>query len=850
VDYFLIVDDLKRYSESIGIYVGPGRGSGASSVVAYCLGITAIDPIKYSLLFERFLNPERVSMPDIDLDFSHDRRGEVIDYITRKYGGDKVAMIVAFGRMKAKAVIRNVGRALDLPYAFVDSIAKMIPANVLNITIDDAMEQNVKLREIYDENPDAKKLIDMSRKLEGLVKNTSEHASGVVITTEPLTNFVPIQLQGEDTVTQFDMTLLEELGLLKIDVLGLRFISVIGETIKLVKETRGDVIRLDKIPLDDKNVFEMLSKGDGVGVFQIESAGMRQLFRELRPRDIEDIIAGIAMYRPGPMDQIPRYLENRRDPSRIKYTDKCLEGILSVTFGCMLYQEQVMQIVRDVAGYSYGRSDLVRRAMAKKKHDVMLKERENFIHGIVDDNGNVIIPGAVRNGVSEESANRIFDEMIEFANYAFNKAHAASYAVVCYWTAYLKYHYPIEYMAALISSVAESPDKVAEYILYCNKMGIKTANPDINESTAKFSVTNDRIIFGLSALKNVGVQAIDEIVAERKKNGKFINFSDFCRRSGVLSSNKRVVESLIKCGAFDSFGVHRSQMLSVFEQVLDASHREKNNINSNQISLFEMFDEEERTQIQDIDYPDIPELPFESLLKLEKEITGMYISGHPLDGFASVTDNLDSTQAYAEINKRIEEGASSSDESGFTTSDTASELDGRLVRLGGMITSAKQVLTKKKQLMRFIQFEDRSGELELIAFPKIVEEYGELLTVDSYVYVEGRTTYKEDEGIKVIIEKVLPLGDIVADAPVEQAREKKPEVLYINASSKELLDKNIKKINEVLLSSPGETAVKFVLYEEGVKKVLVTDKRFWVTVNESLMGSLYAIVGEKNVKLV
>ena len=831
VDYFLIVEDLKSYSESVGISVGPGRGSGASSVVAYTLGITAIDPIKYNLLFERFLNPERVSMPDIDLDFSDDRRQEVIEYIISKYGHENVAMIVTHGRMKARAVVRDVGRALAIPYAVVDKVAKMIPTQ-LNITINKALELSSQMRETYENDAQIKRLIDMSKRLEGLPRHASVHASGIVVTKEPISEYVPLSVTSDTVTTQYTMGLLEELGLLKIDILGLRYITVIGDTVAAVNKKYNANLHLDEIKFDDAAVFESLCKGDCTGVFQLESGGITSFFKELKPVNIEDIIAGISLYRPGPMDQIPRYLENRRNPDNIKYTDKCLEPILNVTYGCMIYQEQVMQIVRDVAGYSYGRSDLVRRAMAKKKHSVMEKERINFINGIEDENGNITVKGAVRNGVSPEKANEIFDEMIKFAEYAFNKAHAASYAVVSYWTAYLRHYYFVDYMASLISSVAGSPAKVAEYIEYCRKANVKVLNPDINRSEGVFIPDGNNIVFGLNALKNVGEQAVKEITDERNENGPYTGFSDFCRRAGKLSSNKRVVESLIKCGAFDSFGNKRSQLLAVYERVMDAYHRINAAKNDMQISIFDMLsDDEKPSESIEIDFPDINEYPIDVMLKMEREIAGIYISGHPLDEYSEAMKGLDSTAMFAEVNEAVMNDPSQLD------SMDLSEYEGKSVSIGGIITSVKQVSTKKKQLMRFAELEDKVGTIEVIAFPSQVDKYGELITVDSIVIVDGKTSFKDGEGVKLIADRIRPL-----------TKERKT-VLYIKLTKSQFADA-ANLLNPILLKHSGNTPVKLCVEDKGKKNVYLADRTYWVEPSVQLTVELKNILGNDNVKLV
>lgn len=841
VDYFLIVQDLKLYSESIGISVGPGRGSGASSVVAYTLGITAIDPIKYSLLFERFLNPERVSMPDIDLDFSDDRRQEVIEYIISKYGHENVAMIVTHGRMKARAVVRDVGRALAIPYAVVDKVAKAIPTQ-LNITIEGALELSSQLRAMCEENEQIAKLMEMSKKLEGLPRHASVHASGIVITKDPISEYVPLSLTSDTVTTQYTMGLLEELGLLKIDILGLRYIAVIGETVKNVNKKYKVNLKLDEIKFDDAAVFESLCKGDCTGVFQLESGGMTSFFKELKPENIEDIIAGIALYRPGPMDQIPRYLENRRNPDNIRYTDECLVPILNVSYGCMIYQEQVMQIVREVAGYSYGRSDLVRRAMAKKKYDVMAKERHNFINGIEDENGTVTVKGAVRNGVSEERANAIFDEMIKFAEYAFNKAHAASYAVVSYWTAYLRHYYFVDYMAALISSVADSPQKVAEYVEYCRKSGVKVLNPDINRSEGKFVTSGNDIMFGLNALKNMGEQAVNEITDEREKNGEYKDFADFCMRAGKLSSNKRVLESLIKCGAFDSFGVKRSQLLAVYEKTLDISHKMNGSKNDLQISIFDMLDDEDKPDNKiDIDYPDIDEYPMDTLLKMEREIAGIYISGHPLDEYMQALEGLDSTLKFAQINEALAD-----DETGDTVD--ASEYDGKTVSMAGIITAVKQVSTKKKQLMRFATLEDRYGTIEVIVFPSQVDKYGELVTVDSLVIIDGKTSVKDNEGVKLIAEKIKPLTKERTKAVDMIKKGYKQRTLYLKLSQKQFADVQNTAV-PLFDMYPGSVPVKLcIAYDDGKLKYSKYEKG--IDPNSELTEKLGALFGDSNVKIV
>ncbi|MFY9506181.1 MAG: DNA polymerase III subunit alpha, partial [Caldicoprobacterales bacterium] len=627
VDYFLIVWDFIRYAREKDIIVGPGRGSAAGSLVAYTLNITQIDPIKYGLLFERFLNPERISMPDIDIDFCYERRQEVIDYVIRKYGEDHVAQIITFGTMAARAAIRDVGRALNISYADVDRVAKMIPFEI-GMTIDRALEMNPELRNLYQEDNIIKNLIDTSRSLEGLPRHASTHAAGVVISKLPITEYVPLQKNDDCITTQFPMGVLESLGLLKMDFLGLRTLTVIRDSLTLIEENYGKKINIYDIPLDDQAVYDMIGQGDTDGVFQLESAGMRQFMKELKPTSFEDIIAGISLYRPGPMDQIPRYIDNKNHPDNIIYTDPKLAPILSVTYGCMVYQEQVMQVVRELAGYSLGRSDLVRRAMSKKKTEVMEKEREHFIYGIVAEDGTVHVPGALRRGLTVEKANQIFDEMMEFAKYAFNKSHAAAYALVAYQTAWLKNYYPVQFMAALITSVMGNSSKVAAYIQYCRKNNIEVLKPDVNESFAKFTVIDNKIRFGLAAVKNVGTPAIQAIIDARTKKGRFKSFTDFCHKVEGSGVNKRLVESLIKCGAFDSLGVYRSQLMAVYEKVLDSISQDRRRNIEGQLSLF--ADQTSAAVNEDI-LPDIKEYSQDTLLMMEKEMTGLYISGHPLD---------------------------------------------------------------------------------------------------------------------------------------------------------------------------------------------------------------------------
>lgn len=747
VDYFLIVWDFIKYARDNGIRVGPGRGSAAGSLVAYSLGITSIDPMRYNLLFERFLNPERVTMPDIDIDFCYERRQEVIDYVVRKYGKDRVAQIITFGTMAARAVIRDVGRALDIPYAEVDQIAKMIPFQI-GMNIDKALEINPELRSRYDEDEKAAELIDTAKLLEGMPRHASTHAAGVVISKEPVTEYVPLQKNDESVTTQFTMGLLEELGLLKMDFLGLRTLTVIRDAADLIYKNHGSRIDIDKLDMDDPAVFTLIGEGKTSGIFQLESAGMTQFMKELQPASLEDVIAGISLYRPGPMDSIPKYIRNKNNPEEITYEHPLLEDILDVTYGCMVYQEQVMQIVRDLAGYSYGRSDLVRRAMSKKKHDVMLKERENFIHGIVDETGNIIVKGAVRNGVDERTANRIFDQMMDFASYAFNKSHAAAYAVVAYQTAWLKLYYPVEFMAASLNSFLGSSSKVSYYVHECKQAGIEVLPPDVNESDIRFTVVNGKIRFGMAAVKNVGENAVRELIQERSEGGPFTSFGDFCERIGGRDFNKRCVESLIKCGAFDSLGVYRSRMMAVYERLLDSAQQNKKSKVEGQLSLFEFPGRAQTIKLEE-HYPELKEFSAKMLLAMEKEMLGLYVSGHPLKEFEEeileqATINSSDLNAAG-----IEEAGGSMAEAG-----SKSISDGIMVTVGGIITEIKAKTTKSNNLMAFVTIEDLYGSMEVIVFPAVLKRFKELLVNENAVFIDGRISIKEEEQPKILCDSV------------------------------------------------------------------------------------------------
>ena len=742
IDYYLIVWDFIHYAKTNGIPVGPGRGSGAGSIIAYIIGITDIDPIKYNLLFERFLNPERISMPDFDVDFCYERREEVIKYVTRKYGADHVSQIITFGTLAAKNVIRSVGRVLDIPLQEVDKIAKMIP-NEIHITIDKALEENKELKNLYEENETVHSLIDISKVLEGMPKNASTHACGVVITKDPVDTYVPLYVNDGNVVAEYTMTLLEKLGLLKMDFLGLRTLTVIDDCKKLVLKNRGIKVEFDK-EMNDPNVYKLWQEGQTLGIFQFESKGMTNFMKELKPDCLEDLIAGVSLYRPGPMDQIPRYIKGKRNPGHNEYTHPALEPILNVTYGCMVYQEQVMQIVRDLAGYSLGRADLVRRAMGKKKLDVMAKEREVFIHGQVDENGNVIIPGCVRNGIDEESANKIFDEMAEFAKYAFNKSHAACYAVVSYQTAYLKAYYKEELMAATLNSFLGNLDKIPGYIEECKNLNIEVLNPSINESDAKFTVKNNKIRFGLGSIKNVGVAVVEELVKEREENGLYKDFIDFCERIKDYSINKKCIESLIKAGAFDEFGKTRRTLLASFESIIDEISSSNRNKMENQVSMFDLFSDEEKNTIK-YKFVELPEFDMKEFLGFEKEMLGIYLSGHPLDKYKKklkVLTNINSLNLIEIIDELKETGK------------TENFKDGQIVKIAGIISKIKKKITKNNTLMAFVTLDDLYGSFETIVFESVYNKYQTYLEEDKIILIEGRLSIREDEDPKIIAQSI------------------------------------------------------------------------------------------------
>ncbi len=742
VDYFLIVWDYIHYAKTHNIPVGPGRGSGAGSIVAYAIEITDIDPIKYGLIFERFLNPERISMPDFDVDFCYEKRDQVIDYVCRKYGHDHVSQIITFGTMSARMVIRDVGRVLDVPYAETDKIAKMVP-NELHITIKKAMEQNKELRDLYEQNSDMKKMLDIAMALEGMPRQASTHACGIVITKDPVVDYVPLYRRDDIISTQYIMTTLEELGLLKMDFLGLRTLTVIQDTIELVKANRGIDVEFDK-DMNDSKVYKLWQDGNSVGIFQFESQGMTNFMKELKPDCLEDIIAGVSLYRPGPMDQIPRYIANKKDPEHAVYTHPALKPILEVTYGCMVYQEQVMQIVRDLAGYSLGRADLVRRAMGKKKLDVMAKERENFIHGQVDENGNIIIKGCVRNGIDEKSANKIFDEMAEFAKYAFNKSHAACYAVVAYRTAYLKAYYPVEFMAAMLNSFLGNLDKIPAYTEECKRLNIQILKPDINKSYTKFTVDGDKIRFGLGSVKNVGTSAVDEIVAERDRNGQFKDFTDFCERIQETNVNKKCIESLIKAGAFDEFNETRRTLMESFESILDTITSSNKKELEGQVNMFDLGGSDSKEM--KYTFKEFPEYSRKELLFMEKEMLGLYISGHPLDNIRhqiEMQTNINSFQMRQMEN---------TDEIG---EEIRQEIkDGQMVKYAGIITKIKKKYTKNNKLMAFLTVEDLYGPTEIILFESAYQNCANVLMEDNIVLINGRLSVREDEETKIVANQI------------------------------------------------------------------------------------------------
>lgn len=820
VDYFLIVWDYINYAKTHNIPVGPGRGSGAGSIVAYSIGITDIDPIKYNLIFERFLNPERISMPDFDVDFCYEKRDKVIEYVCDKYGKENVSQIITFGTMSARMVIRDVGRALDVPYAETDKLAKMIP-NELHITIKKALEQNRELKELYENDATVKKLIEIAMALEGMPRQASTHACGIVITKEPVVNYVPLYMRDNTISTQYIMTTLEELGLLKMDFLGLRTLTVIQDTIDLVKKDKCIDVEFDK-DMNDPKVYKLWQDGNSVGIFQFESQGMTNFMKELKPDCLEDIIAGVSLYRPGPMDQIPRYIANKKDPEHAVYTHPALKPILEVTYGCMVYQEQVMQIVRDLAGYSLGRADLVRRAMGKKKLDVMAKEREIFINGQLDENGNIVVPGCVRNGIDAKSANKIFDEMAEFAKYAFNKSHAAAYAVVSYRTAYLKAYYPAEFMAATLNSFLGNLDKIPDYIEECKRLNIQILKPDINKSYTKFTVDNEKIRFGLGSIKNVGTAAVDEIVEERTKNGEFKDFADFCERIKDLSVNKKCVESLTKAGAFDNFEQTRSTLIASYETIIDTISNSDKKSFDGQVSMFDLTPVENK-KIDEIkyNYTILPEYTEKEMLFMEKEMLGIYISGHPLEKIKSQIELQTTINTYQmkKINSDIEETGMSEFE------------DNQFVKYAGIVTSVKKKYTKTNKLMAFITVEDMYGPTEVIVFENCYQNCANILVEDSIILVEGRLSVREDEDTKIVARDIKEFGI------------QKKKILSINIT--ELDEESKNKLRGAIKFFCGDKNNMPIQIINGDKKDLAGG----IYITDTILSELQELIGKERIKI-
>ena len=816
VDYFLIVWDFINYARTHGIPVGPGRGSAAGSLVSYTTGITNIDPIRYNLLFERFLNPERVTMPDIDIDFCYERRSEVIDYVIEKYGKDCVTQIVTFGTLAARGVIRDVGRVMDLPYNFCDTIAKNIP-NELNITIDKALIMNPELRSMYESDETVKRLIDMAKRLEGLPRHTSMHAAGVVISQKAMDEYVPLSRSSDGTITtQFVMTTIEELGLLKMDFLGLRTLTVISDAVKLVEKNHGIKIDVDNIDYNDKKVLDSIGTGRCDGVFQLESAGMKNFMKELKPQSLEDVIAGISLYRPGPMDFIPKYIKGKNEPESVTYVCKELEPILEPTYGCIVYQEQVMQIVQNLAGYTMGQADNIRRSMSKKKQYVIDAERQNFVYG----NEEQGIKGCIANGISEQAANQIYDSMVDFAKYAFNKSHAAAYAVVAYQTAYLKYYYPVEFMAALMTSVIDNTRKVAEYIYSCRQMGIKVLSPDINEGEGRFLATKDGIRYGMYAIKSIGRQVIDIILAEREANGKYITLSDFLSRVAGREVNKRAVENLIKAGACDGLDGNRQQMLLVYNTLIDNLNQEKKNSLAGQMSLFDLVSEEEK-KAYEVRFPNVEEYTKEIKLGFEKEVLGIYLSGHPLEEYEEKwRKNISAVTADFMLDEET---------------NAVKIKDNQSVVIGGIITEKTIKYTKQNKAMAFITVEDLFGTVEVIIFPRDYEKYSRYLNEDEKVFVAGHANVEEDKNGKLICEKIYSFDDTKRE-------------LWLQFATKEAFEEKEKELYSRLYGSDGNDEI--VIYIASPRAMKRLGQNYNIHINPELVGNLTEFLGEKNVKIV
>ena len=816
VDYFLIVWDFIKYAKDHGIMVGPGRGSAAGSLVSYCLGITTIDPIRYQLLFERFLNPERVSMPDIDVDFEPEGRQAMIEYVSRKYGADCVVQIVTFGTLAARGVIRDVGRVMDLPYAFVDSIAKMVPQE-LNITLDKALAANGEFRKLYQEDEQVQELVDMSKRLEGLPRHTSMHAAGVVISQKSVDEYVPLSLGSDGAVvTQFTMTTLEELGLLKMDFLGLRNLTVIRDAVEMIGKDTGKALDLNQIDYDDKKVLDYIGTGKTDGIFQLESAGMKSFMKELKPYSLEDIIAGIALYRPGPMDFIPQYIKGKNNRDDIIYDCPQLEPILEPTYGCIVYQEQVMQIVRDLAGYSMGRSDLVRRAMSKKKTQVMEKERQNFVYGNEEEG----VKGCIANGISEAVANKIYDDMIDFAKYAFNKSHAAAYAVVAYQTAFLKCYYPVEFMAALMTSVLDNAGKVAEYIMVCREMGIDVLPPDINVGEGKFAVSDGKIRYGMYAIKSIGRPVVDFIVAERQQNGDYKTIEDFLKRVSGKEVNKRAVENLIKAGAMDGLDGNRHQMITVFPSIMDRISSDKKSSMAGQMTLFDIASDDIKEEFE-IKMPDLEEYDKEEFLALEKEVLGVYISGHPLEKYTEL------------LKKNVTAGCR--DFMLDEETHKATVADGAMVIIGGMITDKTIKYTRNNQTMAFITIEDLLGSVEVIVFAREYEKYRNLLEVDNKVLIKGRAQAEEEKNAKLICTEMHGFDEVRKE-------------LWIQFATKEEFEAKQQTLFDAIADMDGEDNI--VVYISAIKAMKRMPTNWNISINEDAMEKISQIFGRQNVKVV
>lgn len=830
VEYFLIVWDFIHYAKSQGIVVGPGRGSAAGSLVAYCLKITDIDPIKYGLIFERFLNPERISMPDIDIDFCYERRGEVIDYVIRKYGDDKVAQIITFNTMKARMAIRDVGRAVNMTYGEVDAIAKKIPFDP-TMTIERALEVSPDLKNEYDSDKRVKELIDTAKALEGMPRNPGTHAAGVVISKKSINEYVPLYLAEKGICTQFTMGTIEELGLLKMDFLGLRNLTIIRDALAMIKENHGVEIDFSRMDYDDPAVYELISSGNTMGVFQLESSGMRQFMKNLAPDCFEDVVAGISLYRPGPMASIPTYIENKKNPEGVHYIDKSLEPILSVTYGCMVYQEQVMQIVRDLAGYTYGRSDLVRRAMSKKKRDVMEKEKEYFIHGKKDADGDIEIRGCIRNGVPQKAAEEIYGQMVSFAEYAFNKSHAAAYAVVAYETAYLKVHYPVEFMAALMGCVMGEAAQVAKYIRNCTEMKIEVLPPDVLESRKKFTVVDGKIRFGLMAVKNVGESVVDAIVRLREEERPKDIF-EFMNRISIQDINKKAIESLIKAGAFDSLNENRAQHMAVYEPLIESAQSDCRKTITGQLSLFQENSEAMRGCGAAIQFPEVSNFPKNMLIAMEKEMLGVYITGHPLEDYGERIARIETMTS--------EELTRSEDDEELEGADSLHEVvrDGMAVTLAGMVSGKRILLTKKNTQMAFVQLEDLHGTVEVVVFPNVFERCKSLLTEDAVIVVKGTVNCREEEDPKILADKIFLIDDYSGDRLRTAIKLRIPTELDEEATLSEM--------KNVLENFPGDTPV--IIYLTARKKALKTGTELWVSPCDGFFSSMEELIGKENIK--